>query len=160
MGSTAHTPSGKAVDVAIVGYGPVDAPRFACAVIVEHGGGGSGVAAPIVRDLLLDRPVFWIANPAYLHVTLAATAFIAWRIARGSERLTRPADLDRGARWTLALAAVLGFSLNLAIFIAVYRVATILAWRIRWGGGGPLAVDDDARALALNSCARGSSSAI
>ncbi len=37
-----------------VGYGPVDAPRFACAVIVEHGGGGSGVAAPIVRDLLLD----------------------------------------------------------------------------------------------------------
>ncbi len=37
-----------------VGYGPVEAPRFACAVIVEHGGGGSSVAAPIVRDLLLD----------------------------------------------------------------------------------------------------------
>ncbi|MBI3507288.1 MAG: penicillin-binding protein 2 [Proteobacteria bacterium] len=36
-----------------VGYGPVEAPRYACAVIVEHGGGGSGVAAPIVRDLLL-----------------------------------------------------------------------------------------------------------
>jgi len=37
-----------------VGYGPVDSPRFACAVIVEHGGGGSSVAAPIVRDLLVD----------------------------------------------------------------------------------------------------------
>ncbi len=36
-----------------VGYGPVDSPRYACAVIVEHGGGGSSVAAPIVRDLLL-----------------------------------------------------------------------------------------------------------
>jgi penicillin-binding protein 2 len=37
-----------------VGYGPVDSPRYACAVIVEHGGGGSSVAAPIVRDLLVD----------------------------------------------------------------------------------------------------------
>ena len=37
-----------------VGYGPVDSPRYACAVIVEHCGGGSGLAAPIVRDLLLD----------------------------------------------------------------------------------------------------------
>jgi len=35
-----------------VGYGPVEQPRFAIAVIVEHGGGGSAVAAPIARDLL------------------------------------------------------------------------------------------------------------
>jgi penicillin-binding protein 2 len=35
-----------------VGYGPVEAPKYACAVIVEHGGGGSAVAAPIARDLL------------------------------------------------------------------------------------------------------------
>ncbi|MBL8808190.1 MAG: penicillin-binding protein 2 [Rhodospirillales bacterium] len=37
-----------------VGYGPLEAPRFACACIVEHGGGGSTVAAPIVRDLLVE----------------------------------------------------------------------------------------------------------
>jgi penicillin-binding protein 2 len=37
-----------------VGYAPVDNPRYACAVIVEHGGGGSAVAAPIVRDILLE----------------------------------------------------------------------------------------------------------
>jgi penicillin-binding protein 2 len=37
-----------------VAYAPVAAPRFAVAVIVEHGGGGSTVAAPIARDLLLE----------------------------------------------------------------------------------------------------------
>lgn len=36
-----------------VGYAPIAAPRFAAAVIVEHGGGGSKVAAPIARDILL-----------------------------------------------------------------------------------------------------------
>ena len=35
-----------------VGFAPVDAPRYAVAVIVEHGGGGSKVAAPIGRDVL------------------------------------------------------------------------------------------------------------
>ncbi len=36
-----------------VGYAPMHKPRFAAAVVVEHGGGGSKVAAPIVRDILL-----------------------------------------------------------------------------------------------------------
>lgn len=36
-----------------VGYAPYGAPRYACAVVVEHGGGGSAVAAPIARDALL-----------------------------------------------------------------------------------------------------------
>jgi penicillin-binding protein 2 len=36
-----------------VGYAPVDRPRYAAAVVVEHGGGGSKVAAPIARDLLI-----------------------------------------------------------------------------------------------------------
>jgi penicillin-binding protein 2 len=36
-----------------VGYAPADAPRFACSVVVEHGGGGSLAAAPIARDALL-----------------------------------------------------------------------------------------------------------
>ncbi len=37
-----------------IAYGPVDNPKYACAVIVEHGGGGSSVAAPIARDLLVE----------------------------------------------------------------------------------------------------------
>ena len=36
-----------------VGYAPVDKPRYAAAVIVEHGGSGSRAAAPLARDLLL-----------------------------------------------------------------------------------------------------------
>lgn len=35
-----------------VGYAPVAAPRYAVAVIIEHGGGGAKVAAPIARDVL------------------------------------------------------------------------------------------------------------
>jgi penicillin-binding protein 2 len=37
-----------------VGYAPVASPRYACAVVVEHGGHGNTVAAPIARDLLLE----------------------------------------------------------------------------------------------------------
>lgn len=35
-------------------YAPLHKPRYACAVVVEHGGGGSAVAAPIARDILLE----------------------------------------------------------------------------------------------------------
>ncbi len=35
-----------------VGYAPYHAPRVACAVVVEHGGGGSRAAAPVARDIL------------------------------------------------------------------------------------------------------------
>ncbi|SNR54300.1 penicillin-binding protein 2 [Paracoccus sediminis] len=34
-------------------YAPFDAPRYAVSVVVEHGGGGSAVAAPVARDILL-----------------------------------------------------------------------------------------------------------
>ncbi len=37
-----------------VGYAPAHAPRYAAAVLVEHGGGGSTVAAPIARDVLSE----------------------------------------------------------------------------------------------------------
>lgn len=35
-------------------YAPIDSPRYACAVVVEHGMGGSRTAAPIARDILLQ----------------------------------------------------------------------------------------------------------
>jgi len=35
-------------------FGPVDNPRYACAVIVEHGMGGGQTAGPIGRDVLLE----------------------------------------------------------------------------------------------------------
>lgn len=37
-----------------VNYAPFDNPKFAVAVVVEHGGGGSSTAAPIARDVTLQ----------------------------------------------------------------------------------------------------------
>jgi penicillin-binding protein 2 len=41
-----------------ISFAPVSAPRYVCAVVIEHGGesagGGSAVAAPICRDLLRE----------------------------------------------------------------------------------------------------------
>lgn len=37
-----------------VAYAPVEQPRYVCAVVIEHGGGGSTVAAPIARDILME----------------------------------------------------------------------------------------------------------
>lgn len=41
-----------------VAFAPVAAPRYVCAVVVEHGGetggGGSAVAAPVCRDVLIE----------------------------------------------------------------------------------------------------------
>ncbi|MBL4807609.1 MAG: penicillin-binding protein 2 [Rhodobacteraceae bacterium] len=36
-----------------VGFAPYDNPRYAISVVVEHGGSGSGTAAPIARDIML-----------------------------------------------------------------------------------------------------------
>ena len=35
-------------------FAPVAAPRYALAVVVEHGGGGSAVAGPIAHDIMLE----------------------------------------------------------------------------------------------------------
>jgi len=35
-----------------VGYAPFNNPRYAVSVVVEHGGSGSGTAAPLARDIL------------------------------------------------------------------------------------------------------------
>lgn len=42
-----------------VAFAPVAAPRFAISVVVEHGGGGSAVAAPIARDILIEAQTLW-----------------------------------------------------------------------------------------------------
>ena len=36
------------------GFAPLDNPRYAISVVVEHGGSGAHVAAPIARDVLLE----------------------------------------------------------------------------------------------------------
>ncbi len=46
-----------------VGYGPVENPRYAVSVVVEHGGGGSSVAAPIARDIMREVQLRQIGIP-------------------------------------------------------------------------------------------------
>jgi len=47
-----------------VGYAPLDAPRYCISVIVEHGGGGAKMAAPIAHDVLLEAQRRGSARPA------------------------------------------------------------------------------------------------
>lgn len=58
---------------------------------------------------------------------IGAAAFVAWRVSRGTERLTRLGDLDTTARVTLAVAALSGFVLNLSMFIAFDLISVALA---------------------------------
>jgi len=37
-----------------VAFAPVGAPRYVCVAVIEHGGGGSAIAAPICHDVLLE----------------------------------------------------------------------------------------------------------
>lgn len=53
-----------------IAYAPVGAPRYAAACVVEHGGGGSRAAAPVVKDVMTEvllrdpagRPGFIASN--------------------------------------------------------------------------------------------------
>ena len=58
---------------------------------------------------------------------LATAGFVWWRIAHRGRRLTRLADLDGRARASLAVAAVMGFTLNLCMFMAFDRITVALA---------------------------------
>ena len=35
-------------------YAPYDAPRYAVALVIEHGNAGADIAAPLARDIMLD----------------------------------------------------------------------------------------------------------
>ena len=37
-----------------VAYAPIDTPRYAIGVLVEHGGGGASAAAPVARDVMAE----------------------------------------------------------------------------------------------------------
>ena len=52
--SNADLPWERRDHALFVDFAPVENPRFAVAVVVEHGGGGSSTAAPIGRDITLQ----------------------------------------------------------------------------------------------------------
>lgn len=52
--SAAHVNWNKRNHALFIGYGPVHNPKYACSVVVEHGGAGPTVAAPIGREILYE----------------------------------------------------------------------------------------------------------
>ena len=117
-----------------VAFAPVQTPRYVCATVVEHGGadagGGSAVAAPICRDVLLEAqrrdPARRVPEPE------AMAESIIDRRARGSDarsarrqggmtdfgigrRELTLADKFRGIQWglllLLGLIAAIGFAM-------------------------------------------------
>ena len=75
-----------------MGFAPYDNPRYAAAAIVEHGGFGAAVAAPLIRDTMLflfDKEKA-LANLATFEQTIGgpleeriARKTVAWRAANG-----------------------------------------------------------------------------
>jgi penicillin-binding protein 2 len=59
-----HLPWERRDHALFIGYAPLHAPKFAVAVIVEHGGGGSKAAAPIARDILMKARELDAVRPA------------------------------------------------------------------------------------------------
>jgi penicillin-binding protein 2 len=45
-----------------IGFAPIQDPKYAIVVVVEHGGSGSGSAAPVARDVLLEAQKLGIAD--------------------------------------------------------------------------------------------------
>lgn len=65
-----------------VSFAPFDNPRIAVSVVVEHGGGGSTVAAPIARDIVL-RTLYGKLPPLEAYPKKDR-----WRIRQEQEKLS------------------------------------------------------------------------
>ena len=118
-----------------VAFAPVQAPRYVCAVVVEHGGadagGGSAVAAPICRDVLLEAqrrdPARRMPQPEAMAEIAPDRRTPGTAAAAGARRaMTSPAlgigrreltlaDKFRGIQWglllLLGLIAGIGFAM-------------------------------------------------
>jgi len=108
--------------------GPAARPPVTGFLIVIAAASLFGMLGPLSR-FAYDAGMSPLAFVAWRSgIGLIATAvYVAWRVRRGSERMTRLRDLDRAARASLAIAALMGFTLNLAMFISFDLVTVALA---------------------------------
>ena len=79
-------------------YAPADAPRYAMSVLIEHGGHGGVVCAPIARDLMtyLFEPAAALASLAKVEAQLARSA--AADLARAQARAREEARAAAAAQ--------------------------------------------------------------
>jgi penicillin-binding protein 2 len=71
-----HLPWERRDHALFIGYAPVARPRYAIAVVIEHGGAGSKAAAPVARDILM-----------------AARKVDSMRLAEGGAEVPLPEDV-------------------------------------------------------------------
>ncbi len=72
------------------------------------------------------EPSAFVAWRALLAL-VALVGYVAWRVRRGAARLIRPRDLPRRDLAALLLAGLMGYTLNLGMFIAFDRITIALA---------------------------------
>lgn len=78
-----------------VAFAPYDNPRYAISVIVEHGGGGSTVAAPIARDIMM-RALYGTDEPPLRAYPAAERNEIERKREERREREPAPGAADTG----------------------------------------------------------------
>ena len=76
----------------------------------------AGMGGATLRDVLLDRPVFWIVDGAYI-LTVAAVAFITFMAYPYIEpTLLSSMDLDRGRKRLLRIALEVPDALGMVLY--------------------------------------------
>jgi penicillin-binding protein 2 len=86
-----------------VGYAPIEAPRYVCSVVVEHGVGGSKAAAPMAHDLLLkvqqlnpaDKPIGLDDNTTHLAPFKTVPEGFKKVVVDEDEEVTAEAEIER-----------------------------------------------------------------
>jgi drug/metabolite transporter (DMT)-like permease len=104
----------------------IGSPLFGFAVVIVAASlfGMLGPLSRFAYDAGME-PVGFVAWRAGIGL-LATAIFMGWRLRRG-EHFVRLTKLDRRARASLGVAALTGFALNLAMFIAFDRITVALA---------------------------------
>jgi len=98
---------------------------FAIVVLAASLFGTLGPLSRFAYDAGME-PLAFVAWRAFVG-TLGTAAFVAWRVRRGDEALVRWATLPSHERLMLGIAALTGFTLNFAMFIAFDLVTIALA---------------------------------
>ena len=83
-----------------IAFAPVDNPRYAISVVVEHGIGGSRAAAPIAKDVLT-----WIYDREQAEKRLAGVLAAREQARRAAEEAAVRAAAEQAAATAAAAAA-------------------------------------------------------
>ena len=98
---------------------------FAIVVIAASLFGTRGPRSRFAYDAGME-PLAFVGWRAFVGL-IATAAFVAWRVRRGDEAVVRWAALPSRERLLLGVAALTGFTLNFAMFIAFDLVTIALA---------------------------------